>query len=89
VPDRPIGELAGLRHADLAPFGQVQMTVIEAGEGFVRTAVEQHGARLIPGTDTALLAEGYATLSAIRPPSLDSRVELPHPRLDTPADQRH
>ncbi|WP_229402673.1 5'/3'-nucleotidase SurE [Micromonospora okii] len=66
VPDLPIGRVAGLRQATLAPFGQVQMAVAETGEGFVRTAVEQHGARHVPGTDLAWLAEGYAAVTAVR-----------------------
>jgi 5'-nucleotidase len=67
VPDRPPDRIAGLRRATLAPFGQVQMAVAEAGEGYVRTAIEENGARRIPGTDLALLADGYATVTAVRP----------------------
>ncbi|UWZ34105.1 5'/3'-nucleotidase SurE [Dactylosporangium roseum] len=77
VPDRPVEEVAGLRRATLAPFGQVQMALAEAGEGYVRTAIREHGARHVPGTDLAWLAQGYAVVSAIRPPDLDSQVEVP------------
>jgi 5'-nucleotidase len=77
VPDRPEAELAGVRHATLAPFGQVQMAVAERGSDFVRTAIEEIGAKQVPGTDVALLAEGYATVSPIQPPSLVVDVTVP------------
>lgn len=65
VPDRP--EVRGLRWADLADFGQVQMAVAESGEDFVRTAVEEPDTPREPGTDLAMLGEGYATLTALHP----------------------
>jgi 5'-nucleotidase len=66
VPDVPLERLRGVRRARLATFGLVQMTVVEAGEGFVRTALEETGTRPEAGTDIALLAEGFATVTAIR-----------------------
>ncbi|SNT58969.1 5'-nucleotidase [Asanoa hainanensis] len=66
VPDLPASRLRGVRRASLAAFGQVQMTVVESGEGFVRTALEESGEKLVPGTDLAALAEGYATVTALR-----------------------
>jgi 5'-nucleotidase len=77
VPDRPASELVGVRRATLASFGQVQMAVAERGNDFVRTAIEEVGAERDLGTDVALLAEGYATVSPIRPPSLVSELTLP------------
>jgi 5'-nucleotidase len=65
VPNRGLDELAGIRQAALAPFGHVQMTVAESGEGFVRTAIERSTERLQPGTDVALLSQGYATATVI------------------------
>ncbi|WP_238015694.1 5'/3'-nucleotidase SurE [Dactylosporangium sp. AC04546] len=75
VPDRPAA--AGLRTATMAPFGQVQMALAESGDGFIRTVVEAHGSRTVPGSDLAWLAEGYATVTAIRPPAEDPGIELP------------
>jgi 5'-nucleotidase len=83
VPDRPLDELAGVRHATLAPFGQVQMAVAETGEDFIRTAIEEIGARQVPGTDVALLADGYATVSPIRPPSLAPEINVPLDQAET------
>ena len=56
----------GLRRGSLASFGQVQVAIAEAGEGFVRTSVEETGARSEPGTDLAFLADGYASVTPIR-----------------------
>jgi 5'-nucleotidase len=66
VPDRPTDQVKGLETATLATFGQVQMAVAEAGQDFVRTAVEENRARADKGTDLALLTDGYATLSIVR-----------------------
>ncbi|MEV4518044.1 5'/3'-nucleotidase SurE [Dactylosporangium sp. NPDC049525] len=68
-PDRDLDAVAGLRRAGLAPFGQVQMTVAETGDGYVRTVVEEHGGDDVPGSDIALLAAGYATVTPIGPPT--------------------
>ncbi len=65
VPNRSLNTLAGVRQATLAPFGHVQMTVAESGEGFVRTAIERSTERLQPGTDVALLSQGFATATVI------------------------
>lgn len=76
VPDLPSAEIRGMRRAALAPFGQVQMAIAETGEDFVRTAVEENGARREPGTDLAYLAEGYASVTPIRPVSEDEDLVL-------------
>ncbi|MGK5519358.1 5'/3'-nucleotidase SurE [Micromonospora sp. URMC 107] len=66
APDLPHNRLRGVRRGTLASFGQVQMTVAEAGHGFVRTSLEEPGQAVQPGTDLALLADGYASVTAIR-----------------------
>lgn len=77
VPDLPADRLRGLRRASLARFGQVQMAIAETGEDFVRTSVEQSRFRHEPGTDLAWLADGYATLTAIRPMTEVHDFEIP------------
>jgi 5'-nucleotidase len=77
VPDRVPEEVSGLRRAELATFGQVQMTIAEAAEGHVRISIKEEEARPDPGTDLALLLEGWATITAIRTISADDSVELP------------
>ncbi len=66
VPDRPRDQVLGLRRGELARFGQVQMTVAEAGAGFVRMALTAVDEPVEPGTDLALLADGYAAVTPIR-----------------------
>jgi len=66
VPDSPRDELRGIRLATMARFGQVQITVAEVGQGFVRTALEESGARLEEGTDIAWLSQGYAAVTPVR-----------------------
>lgn len=65
VPDAPADRLAGVRRTRLARYGQVQLSVAEAGEGFVRTAVEE-STGTEPGTDVAGLTDGYATVTPLR-----------------------
>ncbi|MFC0099820.1 5'/3'-nucleotidase SurE [Micromonospora marina] len=77
VPNLPADQVAGLRQATLAPFGQVQVSVAERGEGFVRTAVEENAVRAVPGTDIAWLADGYAAVTAVRALGHLPEVELP------------
>ncbi|GAA1794741.1 5'/3'-nucleotidase SurE [Luedemannella flava] len=66
VPDLAPDQLAGVRQATLAPFGQVQMAVAESGHDYVRVSLEESGARQLPGSDLALLADGYAAVTPVR-----------------------
>lgn len=78
VPNRPLPELAGVRQATLAPFGQVQMVVAESGEGYVRTVIEPRDEDWAEETDLALLSQGYATVTVVRAvaPQTDISLEL-------------
>jgi 5'-nucleotidase len=76
VPDLPADQVKGLCRARFGRFGQVQMRIAERGSGFVRTALEDTGARLEPGTDMALLADGYATVTPLQPLG-EAAVDLP------------
>ncbi|MER7798098.1 5'/3'-nucleotidase SurE [Microbacterium sp. NPDC096154] len=67
VPNAP--QHRGVREAPLAPFGIVQTTLSERDEKHIRLAVEDLPNVPDPGTDAALLAEGYATLTGIEPVS--------------------
>lgn len=68
VPDMHPDGIRGLRRAALAPFGQVQVSLAEAAEGYIRTAVQEAGEPLEPGTDLAALADGFAVITPIRGP---------------------
>jgi 5'-nucleotidase len=87
VPDMHVDGIRGLRRATLARFGQVQMSIAEAGEGFVRTAVQAADEPLEPGTDLAALAEGFAVVTPIRSPAeaTDVKFNLESIVVQTPA----
>lgn len=68
VPDLHLDGIRGLRRASLAQFGQVQVSIAESGEGFVRTAVQAADDTLQADTDLAALAEHFAVVTPIRPP---------------------
>ena len=61
-----IDEVRGLRWAELARFGTVQSRVDDRGDGEVELVAVYSEESLVPGTDTALLADGFATLTALR-----------------------
>jgi 5'-nucleotidase len=87
VPDLHVDGIRGLRRAGLARFGQVQISIAEAGEGFVRTAVQAADEALEAGTDLAALAESWAVVTPIRAPgeAQDVRLNLESIRVQTPA----
>lgn len=58
-----------LREATLAPFGIVQTTMTHDDTSHVRLAVEDLPNTPEPGSDAALLAEGYAPFTGITPVS--------------------
>jgi 5'-nucleotidase len=67
VPNVPLSELRGIRSADLARFGAVQTTVTEVGQGYVQLGYHDVEAEHEPGTDAALVAAGYATVTPLLP----------------------
>jgi 5'-nucleotidase len=87
VPDLHVDGIRGLRRARLARFGQVQISIAEAGEGFVRTAVQAADEAVEPGTDLAALAESYAVVTPIRAldEARDVRLALENITVQTPA----
>lgn len=67
VPNAPRNR--GTVEAGLAPFGIVQTTLTEEDRGHIRLAVEDLPNTPEPGTDAALLAEGWVTLTGLDPVS--------------------
>lgn len=67
VPDLPLDEVAGLRHAPLAAVGAVQTNVTDVREGYVQLTFGELETGPAKGTDAALLAEGWAVVTAIEP----------------------
>jgi 5'-nucleotidase len=76
VPDRPLADVRGLRTARLASFGAVQADVGETGEGYVTMTFREVDEDLEPGTDAALLAEGWATVTSLAAPCEADGVDL-------------
>jgi 5'-nucleotidase len=64
VPNLPLGRIRGLRGARLASFGAVQAG-FERGRDFVRMTLQDDGRELEAGTDAALLAKGFASVTAL------------------------
>ena len=67
VPDIEPDALKGLEWAKLAQFGAVQVNIAEQGEGYFELSLSDITAEYEPGTDAALLADGYATVTALNP----------------------
>ena len=87
VPDLHPDGIRGLRRAALARFGQVQVSIAEAGDGYVRTAVQAAEEQLEDGTDLAALAQGYAVVTPLRSPAeaTDVKLNLESIRVQAPA----
>ncbi len=62
----PNGAARGLEWADIAPRSPYQVRVDVVGEDELKLSASPSGADLVPGTEVALLAEGYATLTPLR-----------------------
>lgn len=76
VPAVAAADLRGIVEARLARFGAVQANVTEAGSGWVQLAYEPAGGDREPGTDAALLDDGYATLTPLVAVCEAHRVDL-------------
>jgi 5'-nucleotidase len=94
VPNRDMPDIQGLRPATLEPGGVVQSGVIEQPSGGVLELNFRRMADPAEGSDTALLEQGWATLTAVvGPASADvdvtqacrrvgrSMAQLPHRRI--------
>lgn len=66
APNVPLGEVKGFEQARLARFGAVQTNVAERGEGYVKLALAELDAEYEPGSDAALIAAGYATITPLQ-----------------------
>ena len=77
APNIAPAEVKGLERAHLARFGAVQTNVAERGEGYVKVALAEIDADYEPGTDAALLAAGYASITPLQAVCEAGAVELP------------
>ncbi len=88
APNLAADEVRGLCRARLASFGAVQTNVAERGEGWVRITVSDLDGEDEPGTDAALIADGYATVTPLQPICEAVDVDLPVPRSAAAGDRR-
>jgi 5'-nucleotidase len=65
VPDRPLGQVAGVRAARLARFGEVQAVVHRHEGGRVHLEIRSAEPEHDPESDSVLLADGFVTVTAI------------------------
>ena len=65
APNVAPAEVRGFERGRLARFGAVQTNVEERGEGYVKVALAEMDAEYEPGTDAALLAAAYATITPL------------------------
>lgn len=65
VPARPLEEVRGMRWARMATFGEVRAAVEGAEEGRLQFRFDAPHEQEHPDSDSALLREGYATLTAL------------------------
>jgi 5'-nucleotidase len=80
VPPLPPERVRGLKWAKLDRFGRVRVALAGSGERWVQMEYRTTGDDLDPDCDTALLEQGYATLTAI-----EGIAEVAHAELLTHA----
>lgn len=65
VPNLALADVVGVRPARLAPFGTIRTAVSGSGSGKLQVEMRASGADPADDTDTALVASGAATVTAI------------------------
>lgn len=76
VPNRPPEEMLGVRVAGLSPVGMVETAATDEGQGSLRVHFRAVSQESEQDSDAALVAAGYATVTALRPVSEDPSVDL-------------
>ena len=79
IPAAPPGPIKGIRQARLAAAGAVELNLVESTAGHLHVTMVETGKQPAPGTDSALLAAGYAVVTAIRPLCEETSASLPWP----------
>lgn len=65
VPALPLDEVRGLRHAKLDRFGTIRLALTEETPGPLQIELRDGAVDPKPGTDSFLLAQGFATYTAL------------------------
>jgi 5'-nucleotidase len=76
VPDRPVDRLAGVRQAPLATLGTFEAAIQERGAEPFLAQFEIGEREPAPGTDAALLREGWVTVTALLGIRADDDVDM-------------
>ncbi len=76
VPDLPAGRLAGVRQTPLATLGTFEVAVRERGSEPFLAQFEIGRQDPAPGTDAALIREGWVTVTALLGIQADDRVDV-------------
>jgi 5'-nucleotidase len=78
VPNLPLDGLRGARSATLAPFGTVRSSVVEAAPDGGRLQLEFRptDTELPPDSDTAGVAQGFVSVTALSGIGIDDRVDV-------------
>lgn len=69
VPNVAPHELRGVRQATLAPLGAMRTSIAEHTPGLIRLQLLPNRSPVPGGTDTAMVRDGYATVSLLTPPA--------------------
>jgi 5'-nucleotidase len=83
VPNVPRAELRGIRRGGLASFGAVQVAVLETAEDHLQVTMAEATDEPEAGSDFALLAGGYASVTPLQPLCGASPSRLPWPAAET------
>jgi 5'-nucleotidase len=65
VPDRPVSQIRGLRPARLVSYGAARAIIGEPGDGFIPLTFSALDEAPGPGTDLALIREGWVTVTVL------------------------
>ena len=65
VPDRPVSQIHGLHPARLVSYGAARAIIGEPGEGFIPMTFSALDEAPGPGTDLALIREGWVTVTVL------------------------
>jgi 5'-nucleotidase len=78
VPNLTLDRLEGARSATLAPFGTVRSSVVEAAPDGGRLQLEFRptDTELPPDSDTAVVAQGFVSVTALSGIGIDDRVDV-------------
>jgi len=83
VPNVLPGELRGIRCGRLASFGAVELAVLATAEDHFQVTMADTSGEPEAGSDSALLADGYASVTPLRPLCETSSSWLPWPAAET------